>query len=214
MDIILKYFTSLSSTQREQLGKLGTLYPEWNEKINVISRKDIDNVYEHHVLHSLAIAEYLRRRYGKDVWKGATVLDVGTGGGFPGIPLAMEFPETNFVLCDSIRKKITVAEAARTSVFRTACRVLRSFSSSRYHFREKPFGGKVTTAVGVKEAMMMITSGASKKHITSTAISLHRKFTFFSRIFTAPQSFHISGGDQYHQYLHQQNDAQQDITDG
>ena len=83
-----------------------------------------------------------------------------------------------------------------------------------YHFREKPFGGKVTTAVGVKEAMMMITSGASKKHITSTAISLHRKFTFFSRIFTAPQSFHISGGDQYHQYLYQQNDAQQDITDG
>ena len=96
---------------REEYDALVALYREWNAKINVISRKDIDNVYEHHVLHSLAIAEYLRRRYGEDVWKGATVLDVGTGGGFPGIPLAMEFPDTNFVLCDSIRKKITVAEA-------------------------------------------------------------------------------------------------------
>ena len=96
---------------REEYDALVALYREWNARINVISRKDIDNVYEHHVLHSLAIAEYLRRRYGEDVWKGATVLDVGTGGGFPGIPLAMEFPDTNFVLCDSIRKKITVAEA-------------------------------------------------------------------------------------------------------
>ena len=96
---------------REEYDALVALYREWNAKINVISRKDIDNVFEHHVLHSLAIAEYLRRRYGEDVWKGATVLDVGTGGGFPGIPLAMEFPDTNFVLCDSIRKKITVAEA-------------------------------------------------------------------------------------------------------
>lgn len=87
------------------------LYKEWNAKINVISRKDIDNIYEHHVLHSLAIAEYLRRYYGEDAWKGAKVLDVGTGGGFPGIPLSMEFPDTHFTLCDSIGKKITVARA-------------------------------------------------------------------------------------------------------
>lgn len=91
--------------------RLIELYKEWNARINVISRKDIDNIYEHHVLHSLAIAEYLRRYYGEAEWTGAKVLDVGTGGGFPGVPLAMEFPQTSFTLCDSIGKKITVAKA-------------------------------------------------------------------------------------------------------
>ena len=104
MDIILKYFTSLSSTQREQLGKLGTLYPEWNEKINVISRKDIDNLYPNHILHSLGIAKFY------DFVPGSRVLDFGTGGGFPGIPLAILFPEVKFHLVDRIGKKLKVVE--------------------------------------------------------------------------------------------------------
>ncbi len=91
--------------------RLIELYKEWNGKINVISRKDIENIYSHHVLHSLAIAEYLRRFYGEGAWDGAGILDVGTGGGFPGVPLAMEFPDARFTLCDSIGKKITVARA-------------------------------------------------------------------------------------------------------
>ena len=104
MDIILKYFTSLSSTQLEQLGKLGTLYPEWNEKINVISRKDIDNLYPNHILHSLGIAKFY------DFVPGSRVLDFGTGGGFPGIPLAILFPEVKFHLVDRIGKKLKVVE--------------------------------------------------------------------------------------------------------
>ena len=87
------------------------LYREWNERINVVSRKDIDNLYQHHILHSLAIARYLELNYPAGVLEGASVLDLGTGGGFPGIPLAIEYPETEFTLCDSIGKKIRVAQA-------------------------------------------------------------------------------------------------------
>lgn len=103
MDIIEKYFKQLTDTQRQQMAQLDELYREWNAKINVISRKDIDNLYEHHVLHSLAIAEYVRFR------PGTKVLDFGTGGGFPGIPLAILFPETQFKLIDGTGKKILVA---------------------------------------------------------------------------------------------------------
>lgn len=99
------YFPDLTSRQRDQFGQLLPLYREWNEKINVVSRKDIDNLYVNHVLHSLGIAKVIAFH------KGATVLDVGTGGGFPGIPLAILFPETNFHLVDSIGKKITVVKA-------------------------------------------------------------------------------------------------------
>lgn len=87
------------------------LYKEWNARINVVSRKDIDNLYEHHVLHSLAIARYLELHYPVGVLDGARVLDLGTGGGFPGIPLALEYPGAHFTLCDSIGKKLTVARA-------------------------------------------------------------------------------------------------------
>ncbi len=103
-EIIFKYFPDLTETQKEQFTKLSTLYSEWNEKINVISRKDIDNLYVNHVLHSLGIAKLTLFK------PGATVLDVGTGGGFPGIPLAILFPETQFHLVDSIGKKITVVK--------------------------------------------------------------------------------------------------------
>ena len=92
--------------------RAAALWQEWNEKINVISRKDSDAVFEHHILHSLAVAEYLRRFYpGKNPFETAEILDLGTGGGFPGIPLAMEFENASFTLCDSVGKKIKVAQA-------------------------------------------------------------------------------------------------------
>ena len=94
----------------EKYAPMIALYREWNERINVVSRKDIDALYEHHILHSLAIAEYVRRQY-PGGFDGASVLDLGTGGGFPGIPLATEFPDAHFTLCDSIGKKVRVAQA-------------------------------------------------------------------------------------------------------
>ena len=137
MEIITKYFPSLTEQQKQQFAALDALYHDWNSKINVISRKDIDNLYEHHVLHSLAIARYLQlhnssankpvfvpelAKNGSSSAKmpvfvpellpaGTTVLDLGTGGGFPGIPLAILFPEAQFTLCDSVGKKIIVADA-------------------------------------------------------------------------------------------------------
>ncbi len=101
-ELILKYFPDLTKEQQRQFDALYDLYKEWNDKINVISRKDIDNLYTNHILHSLGIAKVMPFK------PGASVLDVGTGGGFPGIPLAILFPETNFHLVDSIGKKITV----------------------------------------------------------------------------------------------------------
>lgn len=109
MDCIRKYFT-LTDSQEQQFAALGSLYPEWNAKINVISRKDIDNLYEHHILHSLAIAKLVGFK------DGTRLLDVGTGGGFPGIPLAILFPECSFTLVDSIGKKIRVANEIATAI--------------------------------------------------------------------------------------------------
>lgn len=110
MTNILKYFPNLTAEQIERFSALDTLYRDWNSKINVISRKDIDNLYEHHVLHSLAIAKILRFQPGTDV------VDIGTGGGFPGIPLAIMFPECNFTLVDSVGKKIKVASEVAASL--------------------------------------------------------------------------------------------------
>lgn len=100
---LFNYFPNLTSTQKEQFEALDALYRDWNSKINVISRKDIDNLYLHHVLHSLAIARFVGFK------PGTAILDIGTGGGFPGIPLAIMFPECRFRLIDSIGKKIRVA---------------------------------------------------------------------------------------------------------
>ena len=103
MKLIEKYFPELSDGQLEQLAALDALYHEWNEKINVISRRDIDNLYEHHVLHSMAIAKLLHFK------PDTQILDFGTGGGFPGVPLAILFPECQFTLIDGTGKKIRVA---------------------------------------------------------------------------------------------------------
>ena len=110
MDEIRRYFTELTAEQQEQLAQLGELYRTWNERINVVSRKDIDNLYLHHVLHSLAIAKYVQFK------PGTSVLDFGTGGGFPGIPLAIVFPQCSFKLIDRTAKKIRVTQAVAEAV--------------------------------------------------------------------------------------------------
>ena len=110
MDEILKYFPYLTEKQKNQYNALYELYVDWNSKINVISRKDIDNLYERHVLHSLGIAEFIKFK------PNSAILDVGTGGGFPGIPLAIMFPEVQFTLIDSIGKKIKVGTEVANAI--------------------------------------------------------------------------------------------------
>lgn len=110
MEIISKYFPDLTEEQKKQFAALYDLYLDWNSKINVISRKDIENLYEHHVLHSLGIAKVINFR------PGTKVMDLGTGGGFPGIPLAILFPEVKFHLVDSIGKKVRVATEVANSI--------------------------------------------------------------------------------------------------
>lgn len=110
MDILLKYFPNLTETQQQQFAALQGIYSEWNEMINVISRKDIDNLYERHVLHSLSIAKFIQFN------NGAKIMDLGTGGGFPGVPLAIMYPGARFHLVDSIGKKLKVIEAVKEQI--------------------------------------------------------------------------------------------------
>ena len=106
-DLIIKYFPDITERQKEQFERLGALYEEWNARINVVSRKDMEHLYTRHILHSLAIAKVCQFE------AGARVLDIGCGGGFPSVPLAIMFPETEFVGCDSIAKKIRVVEGVK-----------------------------------------------------------------------------------------------------
>lgn len=110
LELILQYFPNITSEQKKQFAELEVLYKDWNEKINVISRKDTDSLYEKHILHSLGIAKVMQFA------DGTKVLDIGTGGGFPGIPLAILFPNVQFTLVDSIGKKITVVKGVAESL--------------------------------------------------------------------------------------------------
>ncbi len=131
MELIRKYFPDLSPEQFEQLSLLGDLYSSWNQKINLISRKDIPHLYERHILHSLSIYKYIPFK------SGAKILDVGTGGGFPGIPLAICNPKAKFHLSDSIRKKITVVDDIIQQLQLKNCRGINSRAENipeNYHF--------------------------------------------------------------------------------
>jgi len=154
MEILLKYFNSLTDLQISQFSELKKLYGEWNEKINVVSRKDIDELYLRHVLHSLAIAKV------QDFEPGSRILDVGTGGGFPGIPLAIMFPESDFHLVDSIGKKIKVVNGVAESLG------LENLKAS--HMRAENADGKydfvVSRAVTRMESFVPWVKGKVSKH--------------------------------------------------
>ncbi len=158
MEIILKYFPNLTEEQHRQFAALYDLYIDWNAKINVISRKDIENLYEHHVLHSLAIAKVI------DFKPGTSIMDLGTGGGFPGIPLAILFPDTKFHLVDSIGKKVRVATEVANAIGLTNV----TFRHARAQEEKQLFDFVVSRAVmPLSDLIDIIKKNISKKQINA-----------------------------------------------
>lgn len=147
MELILKYFPDLTERQKSQFAQLENLYREWNNKINVISRKDIDNIYLHHVLHSLAIAKVIQFK------KGSKVLDLGCGGGFPGIPLAIMFPDVQFTLIDGTRKKIKVVNEVAEAIGLTNAKGVHV----RAEEHTKKYDFVITRAVALVEKLVIWT---------------------------------------------------------
>ncbi len=155
MEQILKYFPELTDCQKAQFSALYDLYLEWNSKINVISRKDIENLYEHHVLHSLAIAKAVRFK------PGTSILDFGTGGGFPGIPLSIMFPECRFKLIDGTGKKVLVAQEVAKSIGLTNCNPVQL----RGEEEKDKFDFVVSRAVmQLPDLMKIVQKNISRKH--------------------------------------------------
>jgi 16S rRNA (guanine527-N7)-methyltransferase len=154
--ILLKYFPDLSDEQQIAFAKLDPVYTDWNEKINVISRRDIENLYERHVLHSLSIAKFITFR------NGTKIMDLGTGGGFPGVPLAIMFPECRFHLVDSIGKKLKVIEAAKEEL---GLKNIFTFHS-RAEEMEYQYDYVVSRAVApLRDLMRWSTTKYSGKHL-------------------------------------------------
>lgn len=159
MEIILSYFPNLSEEQKRQFQSLQDLYAEWNQQINVISRKDIENLYLHHVLHSLAIARYIQFKPGTDV------LDLGAGGGFPGLPLAILFPETRFLLVDSIGKKLKVVNEVAAAIGLTN---IETRHMRVEEIKDKKFDFVVTRAVATLDKLFYWSKKLIKtKHINA-----------------------------------------------
>jgi 16S rRNA (guanine527-N7)-methyltransferase len=172
MDLILKHFPDLTTNQIHQFKRLQALYADWNEKVNVISRKDVEHFYERHVLHSLSIAKV--HHFESD----QKVLDVGTGGGFPGIPLAILFPETQFLLVDSIRKKISVVQDVIQQL------ELKNAKAewSRVEEIDEKFDVVVTRAVAKLEQLLLWTKKHSKHLIALKGGDLQQEITDISNI--------------------------------
>ncbi len=158
MELIKEYFPNLNEDQYTKLEALMPLYKEWNQKINVISRKDIDNLYLHHVLHSMSIAKFIQFK------KGSKVLDLGTGGGFPGVPLAILFPDVHFHLVDSINKKLNVIRAIAEEL---DLKNITTQHSRVEDIKNKKFDFVVTRAV----ASMRQIFNWSRKHLAANNIN-------------------------------------------